>query len=63
MLLQRNKQTRSEVVSIERKRLKCAHSTLRTAIYLLERINFLRLKLWSGIFNLWSDRSIIWSDI
>ena len=35
MLIYGNKQTQNQVVSIERKRLKCAQSTLSTAIYVL----------------------------
>ena len=53
----------NQVVSIERKCLKYVHPTLSTAIYLLEKINFFQLKVWLGFFNLWLDRSIIWSDI
>ena len=36
---------------------------LGTVIYLLESIYFLRLTVWSDIFNFWSGRSRIWSDI
>ena len=39
----------------------CVHSTLSTVIYLLERINFLHLKVWT--FDLWLDRNLIWSNI
>ena len=35
----------------------CVHSTLSTVIYLLERINFLHLKVWT--FDLWLDRNLI----
>ena len=63
MLIHWNKQTPNQVVSIERKCLKSAHSILSTVIYLLEKINFLWLKLWSDIFNVWSDRSRTWSKI
>ena len=36
--------TPNQVVSIEGKCLKCVHSSMSTAMYLLERLNFLRLK-------------------
>ena len=55
--------TLDKVVSLERKCLTFVYCTFSTVIYLLEKIYFLRLTVWSDIFNFWPDRSIIWSGI
>ena len=49
----------NQVVYTDRKYLKCAHSTLSTVIYLLERTNFLRLKFGRTSQFMVIDRSII----
>ena len=49
----------NQLVYTDRKYLKCAHSILSTAIYLLERTNFLRLKFGRTSQFMVIDRSII----